>query len=77
MMGVMLEYMLFLIQVSGQAVLVEPFHVCSDIQNNEALIGKIAVMERGNCMFIDKVSCQDSICHVLKYMLSCSNVALH
>ncbi|CAG0883021.1 unnamed protein product [Darwinula stevensoni] len=40
--------------VSGQAVLVEPFHVCSDIQNNGELIGKIAVMERGNCMFVDK-----------------------
>ncbi len=33
----------------------EPFKACQTIENPDSLKGKIAFIERGECMFIDKV----------------------
>jgi ER degradation enhancer, mannosidase alpha-like 3 len=33
---------------------VEPFHACSDLQNASDLKDKIAIIERGECTFVDK-----------------------
>lgn len=41
-------------EVEGQLVLVEPLKCCGNIQNGEHLNGRIAVMERGECMFVEK-----------------------
>lgn len=32
----------------------KPFHLCTEIQNKDEFIGKIAVIERGECTFVDK-----------------------
>lgn len=40
--------------VTSSAVYVEPFHACSDLQNKEELLDKIALIERGECTFVDK-----------------------
>lgn len=40
--------------VVAKAVLVKPFHSCTDIQNKDELSGKIAIIERGECTFVDK-----------------------
>ncbi|XP_064458121.1 ER degradation-enhancing alpha-mannosidase-like protein 3 isoform X2 [Ornithodoros turicata] len=41
-------------EVQGQLVVVEPLKCCGNIQNKDQLAGKIAVMERGECMFVEK-----------------------
>lgn len=40
--------------VTAKAVFVKPFHACIDVQNKDELIGKIAIIERGECTFVDK-----------------------
>lgn len=40
--------------VTEKAVFAKPFHACVDIQNNDELNGKIAIIERGECTFVDK-----------------------
>lgn len=40
--------------VVAKAVLVKPFHSCSEILNKDDLSGKIAIIERGECTFVDK-----------------------
>ncbi|XP_022085237.1 ER degradation-enhancing alpha-mannosidase-like protein 3 isoform X2 [Acanthaster planci] len=40
--------------VPGAVVIVEPFTACVEPKNKEALRGKIALVQRGDCMFIDK-----------------------
>lgn len=40
--------------VTGTAVFVKPFHACVDIQNKDELNDKIAIIERGECTFVDK-----------------------
>lgn len=40
--------------VTAKAVFVKPFHACVDVQNEEELIDRIAVIERGECTFVDK-----------------------
>lgn len=32
-----------------------PFRACGDIVNSRELFGKIAVVQRGDCMFVEKV----------------------
>lgn len=32
----------------------KPFHLCTDIQNKDEFSGKIAIIERGECTFVDK-----------------------
>jgi mannosidase alpha-like ER degradation enhancer 3 len=40
--------------VTSSSVFVKPFHLCSDIQNKDEISGKIAIVERGECTFVDK-----------------------
>lgn len=40
--------------VTGSAVLATPFQACTDVQNKDELSGKIAIIERGECTFVDK-----------------------
>lgn len=40
--------------VSEMAVFVKPFQACADVQNKDELSGKIAIIERGECTFVDK-----------------------
>lgn len=43
--------------IKGKVVIGEPYKMCSgDIVNRQELKGKIVLVERGNCMFIDKVN---------------------
>lgn len=41
-------------QISGQVVFAQPFRVCSDLENADKMKGKIVIMERGDCMFVEK-----------------------
>ncbi|KAG5898085.1 hypothetical protein JTB14_001789 [Gonioctena quinquepunctata] len=41
--------------VTAQTLLVRPFRGCDDITVPEFVKGRIAIMERGDCMFVDKV----------------------
>lgn len=40
--------------VTGSAMFVKPFHACSDLENPDELLNMIAVIERGECTFVDK-----------------------
>lgn len=40
--------------VTAKAVLAEPFQACGEVQNKDELSGKIAIIERGECTFVDK-----------------------
>ena len=42
------------LKVVENAVSVKPFHACTDIINQDELKGKIAIIERGECTFVDK-----------------------
>ena len=42
-------------QVEGEIVEIDPYDACSEIQNKEELQDRIAIAQRGGCMFIDKV----------------------
>ena len=37
-------------------MVVDPYNACTEPKNKADLKGKIAVLQRGDCMFIDKVS---------------------
>ena len=41
--------------ITGILHLAEPFKGCSEIINSDRVRGKIAILERGECMFVDKV----------------------
>lgn len=40
--------------VTSKAVFAKPFHACTDVLNKEDLSDKIAIIERGDCTFVDK-----------------------
>lgn len=40
--------------VTSKTAFVEPFQACDDVQNAEQLNDKIAIIERGECTFVDK-----------------------
>lgn len=40
--------------VTSKAVFAKPFHACTDIENKDELVGKLAIIERGECTFVDK-----------------------
>lgn len=46
---------LFYFQMGAEVSIAEPMKACSSLTNAEELKHRIAVMERGECMFIDKV----------------------
>ncbi|KAK5642770.1 hypothetical protein RI129_008937 [Pyrocoelia pectoralis] len=41
-------------KVTSQAIFVQPFRACTDLQLKNQIKGKIAIVERGDCMFVDK-----------------------
>lgn len=43
------------VQVQGQLAVADPFRACSEITNAPQIANKIALFERGDCMFIEKV----------------------
>ncbi|CAB3984728.1 ER degradation-enhancing alpha-mannosidase 3 [Paramuricea clavata] len=47
--------------VSAEIVLADPFKGCTELTNKEAADHRIVVMERGDCMFIDKVRIAESL----------------
>lgn len=48
-------FRLFVFQMSAEVSMGKPFKACSPLSNGEELKHRIAVLERGDCMFIDKV----------------------
>lgn len=43
-------------KITGKVVFTFPSTACTDLHNADKLIGKVAIMGRGNCMFIEKVN---------------------
>ena len=43
-------------QVMGMLAIARPYRVCREIDNIQELQGHIVILERGDCMFVDKVS---------------------
>lgn len=43
-------------KVTGKVVITYPLAACTELDNVDIMAGKIAIMKRGNCMFIEKVS---------------------
>lgn len=43
-------------KVTGKVVYAEPSTACSELVNADKLVGKIVLMDRGDCMFVEKVS---------------------
>lgn len=41
--------------ITGLLQILDPFKGCTSITNGDRIRGKIAILERGDCMFIDKV----------------------
>lgn len=42
-------------KIAGKVVFTYPPAACTDLLNADRLAGKIVIMDRGNCMFIEKV----------------------
>ncbi|XP_060521130.1 ER degradation-enhancing alpha-mannosidase-like protein 3 [Cylas formicarius] len=42
-------------QVTARTVIVQPFRGCEEPKHRDLIAGRIAIMERGDCMFVDKV----------------------
>lgn len=42
--------------MKGHVGVADPLRVCADIVNPEHIKGRVAVVERGDCMFVEKVS---------------------
>jgi mannosidase alpha-like ER degradation enhancer 3 len=54
--------------IRGKLAVGQPYKMCnSQVQNPELLAGKIVLIERGNCMFVDKVKNQVENNGVLDY----------
>ncbi|XP_028407570.1 ER degradation-enhancing alpha-mannosidase-like protein 3 [Dendronephthya gigantea] len=47
--------------VSAEVILADPFKGCTELNNKVAVDHRIVVMERGECMFIDKVRVAESL----------------
>ena len=45
---------MFYIQVKGKLTVADPIKGCETFRNLDDIRGRIAIMERGECMFIDK-----------------------
>jgi mannosidase alpha-like ER degradation enhancer 3 len=44
------------LQVRGRVGVADPLRVCEDVLNPEHIRGRVAIVERGDCMFVEKVS---------------------
>jgi mannosidase alpha-like ER degradation enhancer 3 len=42
------------LQVEGIAIHADPLRACQTLAHPEQLVGKLVVVERGDCMFVDK-----------------------
>lgn len=42
-------------KINGKVIFTYPPAACTDLLNADKLAGKIVIMDRGNCMFIEKV----------------------
>jgi len=51
----------FSVQVEAGVTVAEPMRACEPLINAAELIGKIVVVERGDCMFVEKVRCIQTI----------------
>lgn len=52
----------FLWQIKGMVAIARPYRACREIENSHELTGHIVLIERGDCMFVDKVNF-GSLCH--------------
>lgn len=43
-------------QVNGLVGVANPLRACKPLENSALLEGRIVIVERGECMFVDKVS---------------------
>jgi mannosidase alpha-like ER degradation enhancer 3 len=41
-------------KVTARTMIIHPFRACGDLVQHDAIKGKIAIMERGDCMFVEK-----------------------
>ena len=46
----------FVLQISGGLALASPLQACSSLESPSYMKDRIVIVERGQCMFIDKVS---------------------
>jgi hypothetical protein len=44
-----------MLQVKGRVGVADPLRVCGDLLNPLRLRGRIAILERGDCIFVEKV----------------------
>jgi len=44
------------VQVQAVVAVAEPFRACEPLINADELVDKIVIVERGDCMFVDKVT---------------------
>jgi len=44
------------VQVQAEVAVAQPFRACEPLINAAELAHKIVIVERGDCMFVDKVS---------------------
>lgn len=54
-----------MLQVKGRVGVADPLRVCGDLLNPLRLRGRIAILERGDCMFVEKVC--GSLCCVSSF----------
>ena len=47
---------MYIVQVEAVVAAAEPFRACEPLVNVAELVNKIAIVERGDCMFVDKVT---------------------
>ena len=54
-----------MLQVKGRVGVADPLRVCGDLLNPLRLRGRIVILERGDCMFVEKVC--ESLCCVSSF----------
>lgn len=42
------------VEVIGELVVAEPYRACGDLKNKNHVRGKLVLLERGDCMFVEK-----------------------
>ena len=60
----------FTVQVQAEVAVAEPFRACEPLINAGELVNKIVIVERGDCMFVDKVACFYLVVHCQSCTLS-------
>jgi hypothetical protein len=57
------------LQVKGRVAVADPIRACGDVLNPEHVRGRVAIVERGDCMFVEKVRVQ-YLCIVVTALLT-------